>query len=168
MRDTAFFTAETSRLPTAYRAGTDGLVVWDEPDGAWSRPPEFADAAAGLVSTADDLLGFARMLLRGGDPVLTPAAVADMTRDQLTAEQRAHGGLGEHFFEGRSWGYCVSVLTGGPKAGAFGWDGGLGSSFLADPVRDLAVIVLTQRMFDSPEPPAFHRELQAAAHSALS
>jgi CubicO group peptidase (beta-lactamase class C family) len=168
MRDTAFFTAEADRLPTAYRSGTDGLMVWDQPDGAWSRPPEFADAAAGLVSTVDDLLGFARMLMHGGDRVLTPEAVADMTRDQLTAEQKAHGGLGEHFFDGRSWGYCVSVLTGGPKAGAFGWDGGLGTSFLADPVRDLAVIVLTQRMFDSSEPPPVHRELQAAAYAALA
>jgi CubicO group peptidase (beta-lactamase class C family) len=59
------------------------------------------------------------------------------------------------------------VLTDGPNAGAFGWDGGLGTSWLVDPIRDLAVIVLTQRMFDSPEPPPVHRELQAAAYSAL-
>jgi CubicO group peptidase (beta-lactamase class C family) len=167
MRDTAFFTAETDRLGTVYRSGTDGLVTWDEPDGAWSRPPEFGDGAAGLVSTADDLLAFARMLLWGGDPVLSREAVAEMTRDQLTAEQKARGGLGENFFDGRSWGYCVSVLTDGPNAGAFGWDGGLGTSWLVDPIRDLAVIVLTQRMFDSPEPPPVHRELQAAAYSAL-
>jgi CubicO group peptidase (beta-lactamase class C family) len=60
------------------------------------------------------------------------------------------------------------VLTGGPRAGAFGWDGGLGTSFLVDPVRDLTVIVLTQRMFDSSEPPPVHRELQAAAYAALA
>ena len=51
-------------------------MVWDRPAGQWSRPPAFGDGAAGLVSTADDLLAFARMLLRGGEPVLSPDAVA--------------------------------------------------------------------------------------------
>jgi CubicO group peptidase (beta-lactamase class C family) len=38
MRDTAFFTTATSWLATAYRPAPGGLVVQDEPDGAWSRP----------------------------------------------------------------------------------------------------------------------------------
>jgi CubicO group peptidase (beta-lactamase class C family) len=41
------------------------------------------------VSTAADLLAFGRMLLRGGEPVLTPETAAEMTRDQLTPAQRA-------------------------------------------------------------------------------
>jgi len=55
------------------------------------------------------------------------------------------------------------VVLNGPWAGAFGWDGGLGTSFLVDPARDLAVIALTQRMFETPQPPAVHTDLQAAA-----
>ncbi|HYA50886.1 MAG TPA: hypothetical protein VEG33_06915, partial [Streptosporangiaceae bacterium] len=43
-------------LATAYRPAADGLQVWDPPEGQWSRPPVFGDGAAGLVSTADDLL----------------------------------------------------------------------------------------------------------------
>jgi CubicO group peptidase (beta-lactamase class C family) len=31
-----------------------------------NEPPAFADGAAGLVSSADDLLAFARMLMAGG------------------------------------------------------------------------------------------------------
>ena len=45
--------------------------------GQWSRPPAFADGAAGLLSTVDDLLAFARMLLRGGNPVLPADAVTE-------------------------------------------------------------------------------------------
>ena len=71
MGDTSFWTDHPQRLATAYQPTPDGLVVWDEPAGKWSRPPAFADGAAGLVSTADDLLAFARMLLGGGSPVLT-------------------------------------------------------------------------------------------------
>jgi CubicO group peptidase (beta-lactamase class C family) len=164
MRDTAFWTTATDRLGTAYRPSPDGLVVWDEPSsGTWSRPPAFGDGAAGLLSTADDLLAFARMLLRGGTPALSPASVRALTTDQLTAAQKAHGGLGPSFFNGRSWGFCQAVYDNG----AFGWDGGFGSSWLVDPARDLTVIVLTQRMWETPDPPPVHRDIQAAAYAAL-
>src|SRR5579859_3192896 len=84
MRDTGFCTQDADRLATAYQQAadgmaTDGMVVWDPPDGQWSRPPAFPDGAAGLVSTADDLLAFARMLLRGGDQVLAADQVREMT-----------------------------------------------------------------------------------------
>ena len=164
MRDTGFWTAQTDRLTTAYMPTPDGLVVIDPPDGSWSRSPAFGDGAAGLVSTADDLHAFARMLLDGGPPVLTSDAVRAMTTDQLTPAQKAHGGLGPDFFAGRSWGFCQAVLD----SGAYGWDGGLGTSWLVDPDHDLDVIVLTQRMFESPEPPQVHRDIQAAAYAALS
>jgi CubicO group peptidase (beta-lactamase class C family) len=163
MRDTGFWAADTRRLATSYRPTPDGLVVWDEPGGKWSRPPAFGDGAAGLVSTADDLLAFARMLLRGGAPVLSAGAVRAMTTGQLTPAQRAHGGLLPGFFHGRSWGFCQAVYD----SGAFGWDGGLGTSWLVDPAQDLIVIVLTQRMFESPDSPRVHRDIQAAAYGAL-
>jgi len=169
MRDTGFWTPHTGRLASAFRSAPGGgLEVWDKPDGLWSRPRAFSDGAAGLVSTAGDLLAFSRMLLRGGDPVLPPDLVAEMTRDQLTPAQKAAGGLGPDFFTGVGWGFCTSVVTAGPRAGAFGWAGGFGTTWLADPGRDLTVIVLTQRMFDSPGPPAVHDALQAAAYEALT
>ncbi len=166
MPDTAFWVDDTTRLTTAYVSTADGLQVWDPPEGQWSRPPAFGDGGAGLVSTADDLLTFARMMLRGGDPVLTADAVSEMTRDQLTPEQRARDGKG--LLDGRGWGFCQSVVTEGPYAGAFGWDGGLGTSWLVDPKRDITVIVMTQRLFDTALPPQVHRDLQAAAYSAGS
>jgi CubicO group peptidase (beta-lactamase class C family) len=42
--------------------------------GKWSRPRRSV-TASGLMSTADDLLAFAQMLLRGGTPVLPPGTV---------------------------------------------------------------------------------------------
>jgi CubicO group peptidase (beta-lactamase class C family) len=50
----------------------------------------------------------------------------------------------------------------------FGWDGGVGTSWLVDPSQDLTVIVLTQRMFESPDPPLVHRDIQGAAYAALA
>lgn len=163
MLSTAFWTPETDRLATAHRPAPDGLVVWDEPDGAWSRPPAFADGACGVVSTVDDLLAFSRMLLAGGAPVLSDASVRAMTGDQLSGAVKARGGLGRGFFDGKSWGYCQAVWD----TGAFGWNGGFGTSWVADPARDLTVIVLTQRMFESAALPQMHRGIQAAAGLSL-
>jgi CubicO group peptidase (beta-lactamase class C family) len=162
MRDTAFWTSETERLATAYAPKADGLSVWDEPDGRWSRPPAFGDGAGGLVSTADDMLAFARMLLRGGEPVLSSESVAAMCADQLTGAQKARGGLGPGFFANKSWGFCQAVYD----TGAFGWNGGFGTSWLVDPARELTVIVMTQRLFESSDLPPAHRDIHAAASAA--
>jgi CubicO group peptidase (beta-lactamase class C family) len=163
MRDTAFWTSEADRLATGYIRKPDGLKIWDEPDGRWSRPPAFGDGAGGLVSTADDLLAFARMLLHDGDPVLSAESVRAMTADQLTEAQKARGGLGPGFFDNLSWGFCQAVYD----TGAFGWNGGFGTSWLVDPAHELTVIVMTQRLFDSPELPPVHRDIQAAVYAAL-
>jgi len=160
---TAFWASNTNRLATAYRRRPDGLMVWDVPAGTWSRPPAFEDGAAGLVSTVDDLHAFARMLMRGGAPVLSAESVRAMSTDQLTDAQKARGGLGRDFFTGRSWSFCQAVYA----VGAFGWDGGFGSSWLVDPVHDTIVIVLTQRAFETSDLPRVHREIQAAAYAAL-
>jgi len=164
MCDTAFFTESTERLATLYRPTPDGLVVADRPDGTWSHPPRFADGGAGLLSTVDDLLAFARMLLADGASVLSSKAVREMTSDQLTDAQKAYGGLGPTFFDGRSWGFCQAVYD----SGAYGWDGGFGSSWLIDPGKDLVVIVLTQRMFETSQAPQVHGDIQAAAYATLA
>lgn len=165
MVDTAFFARDPSRLGSTYRAAPEGLVLWDPPQGQWSGPPRFEDGGAGLVSTADDLLAFARCLIGGGAPLLSAASVAELTREQVTPEQLAGAGpiLGR-----RSWGLCTSLVTSGERSGAFGWDGGLGTSWLVDPVRRLVVIVLTTRMFDTAALPAVHAEVQRAAYAALA
>jgi CubicO group peptidase (beta-lactamase class C family) len=165
MTGTSFWTPETDRVATAYAAPDGALQVTDPPDGEWSRPPKFPDGAAGLLSTADDLLSFSRMFLRGGEPVLSPASVAEMTRGQVSAAQR---GGADAFLGGWSWGLCQAVTVSGHHVGAFGWNGGFGTSWLVDPSARLAVVVLTQRQFETAQPPAVHREIQAAAYGALT
>lgn len=168
MTNTTFWTPDVDRLATSYVPTPGGLVVWDKPDGAWSVPPASGDGAAGLVSTADDLVKFAQLFLRGGDSVLSADSIQQMTRPQLSPAQLAIGGLGPDFFADSSWGFGMSVTTDGPTAGSFGWDGGLGTSWVVDPVRCLATIVLTQVMFAGPEGmQAVHTELRDAAGAAL-
>jgi CubicO group peptidase (beta-lactamase class C family) len=163
MTQTAFSARDPGRLAAAYKPSEDGLEMWDAPDGEYSRAPAFEDGAAGLVSTADDMLAFARMFLNGGGPVLSAESVRAMTTDQLTPEQKARGGLGPDFFASQSWSYCQAVAD----TGAFGWNGGFGTSWVVDPGRDIVIIVLTQRMFQSSDDGALHEAIQTAAYSAL-
>src|SRR5438105_1897834 len=123
-------------LATAYERRDGELTVSDPPGGQWSRPPRFPDGAGGLVSTAEDLLRFGRMLLRpGGNPVLTAGTVAEMTRDQLTPAQRASVWPGFSFLDDRGWGYGVSVTQWG-----YTWDGGFGTAWSNIPDQDLTVV----------------------------
>lgn len=79
--------------------------------------PKFPDGAAGLISTAVGLLAFGRMLLHGGDGVLTPATAAAMWQGQLTKAQRARGGLGSGFFDDKSWGSVRQLRRTAASAG---------------------------------------------------
>ena len=171
MTDTAFFVppAKTDLLAHAYRSQEGGLVVSDDPaTGKWSRPPAFEQGDAGLVSTVDDYLAFARLLLHRGQSLLTPASVEAMTTNHLTAPQ---GAGGELILGGRGWSYRMSVVTdtipGQPAPGSFGWRGGSGSSWIRDPSRDLTMILLTQRRSRN-NASAFARDRQSAAPGPTS
>jgi len=161
MDDTAFYANDTSRLATAYENVNGELTVRDRPDGQWSRPPRFPDGAAGLVSTAEDLLRFGRMLLLpGGNPVLTAGTVAEMTSDQLTPAQLGRVWPGFSFLGDRGWGYGVSVTEWG-----YGWEGGSGTAWANVPDQDLTVVVLTQRAVDETGPPAVCDQVRTAMSS---
>jgi len=152
MIDTGFHVpeAQLGRLTVSYSDGK----VFDAVDGQWSRPPAFEAGGGGLVSTADDYLAFATMLLANGkhgrQRILSRPAVRLMTTDHLTPGQRATDGFWPGFFgEHRGWGFGVQVVTGRDQLwatpGRYGWDGGLGTSWHNDPAEELTAILLTQR-----------------------
>ncbi|HEV7386659.1 MAG TPA: serine hydrolase, partial [Phenylobacterium sp.] len=70
------------------------------------------------------------------------------------------------------WGYGMSVLawpsTDGLQPGAFGWSGGFGTSWYMDAGKGLTTILLTQRVFDGPDPPRLHKDFWAASYEALA
>ncbi|GIJ46244.1 serine hydrolase [Virgisporangium aliadipatigenens] len=158
MRDTTFSVNAESlgRLATAYDRDTTATgepVVEDAPDGRYSGPPAFESGGGGLVSTAEDYLTFAQALLAGGtyrgERVLSRPAVALMTSDQLTAEQRAVSGFWPGYFDALGWGYGMSVRTRrthlGPSVGSYGWNGFYGTIWWNDPVEDLTALLVMQR-----------------------
>jgi CubicO group peptidase (beta-lactamase class C family) len=167
MADSGFSVTEPDRLaPVHYRAGKRGLLVFE--DWEMVGEPTFYDGAAGLVTTAADLLAFSRMLLRGGEPVLSPQAVAEMTSEQVPPEVKDRVTLGKGFFYQRGWGYGFFVMNEGPNKGAYGAGGFFGTSWLVNPALDLTMIVLSQRLIDRGRFPDAHTDLQNAATRAAT
>ncbi|MEC3973688.1 serine hydrolase domain-containing protein [Amycolatopsis sp. H20-H5] len=175
MSGTGFVVSEKDlpRFSTAYQPNEQGrLDVYDGvEDSQWTVPPAFRDGGAGLVSTADDYLAFSRMLLGkgkyGGERILSRPSVELMTADHLTPEQADSGRL--LLGEGRGWGFGMAVVNrhlNAAKPGQFGWDGGLGTSWAADPAEDLTGVLLTQRS-DWPAPWHAKEDFWTAAYAAV-
>ncbi len=141
------------RATTSYRrADTGELEEVDPPAGQFAREPAFASGAGGYVSTAADLVAFARMLVAGGADVLPRELVAAMTTDQLTPAVRATNPV---FLDGQSWGFGggVDVARRNPwnVIGRYGWVGGTGTSAYVVPADDSVAILLTQVELGGPE-----------------
>ncbi|MET8978082.1 serine hydrolase domain-containing protein [Streptomyces sp. NPDC004539] len=174
MRDTAFEVPEAKRdrFASAYLPGADGtLTLSSAPDDPqWSRVPAFPSGGGGLVSTADDLLAFGRMLLAGGEadgrPLLTPASVRRMTTNHLTATQRAQAAL---FLAGQGWGYGgqVDLTPTDPwnVPGRYGWCGGTGTAAHVVPASGTVTVLLTQVALTGPTPTPLMRDFWRSAAS---
>jgi CubicO group peptidase (beta-lactamase class C family) len=178
MKDTAFAVPpeKLGRLVTAYGKQDGKVVASDLPAASlWAREPLFPEGDSGLVSTAEDYLAFARMLLAegmyGDKRLLADASVRAMTTDHLTPTQRSDPDAEMILTKGHGWGYGLSVISESAPDGlpldAFGWNGGFGTSWISDPRNDLTIVLLTQREFDGPDPPPIHKEFWAAAYKAL-
>ena len=147
---------------------TGETVVYDPADGQWATAPAFPGGGAGLVSTIDDYLAFAGMLMAGGiwgrERVLSSASVALMTQAHVTRGPDPTGALG--------WGFGLGVQLRhddlGRGVGSYGWDGGLGSSWCNDPGARSATVLLTNRMWRSPIPPAIARDLHTCAATSCA
>jgi CubicO group peptidase (beta-lactamase class C family) len=176
MADTGFFVPpqKVPRLATGYRPEDGGLALFDPPDGMFAKPPAFPAGDSGLVSTAADFAAFARFLqtglTTGGQRLISEASLSAMTTNRLTRAQMDDGQM--ILGPGRGWGYGLGVVVDpnpdGVAPGAYGWNGGFGTSWFSDPARDLIAILLTQRVFDGPDPPALHKDFWAASYRALA
>lgn len=156
MADTAFSTPHEKRHRRPAYVDAD-LAPVDPALDRYDDPPGFASGAGGLVSTADDLLAFGRMLLAGGGDLLSREAVRLMTTDHLTAQQRE---ASELFLEGQGWGYGGAVE---PATRRYGWVGGTGTTAHVVPASGTVAILLTQVQMTGPTPTPLMRDFWRAA-----
>lgn len=156
MKNTAFSVPadQLDRLPPSYATNpaTGEFQAMDGGESSlWANPPIFESGAGGLVSTADDLLAFSKMMLgngvHGAARVLSRPTVELMTVDHVTLEQKARSPFFPLSWENHGWGFGVSPVTRRDdlqSIGAYGWFGGTGTAWGIDPGEGLIGIVLTQ------------------------
>ncbi len=181
MKDTGFTVpdAKLDRLATCYQLNleTRGLEVLDAPaTSQWRREPAFPSGGGGLVSTADDYLAFARMMLnKGAYPggrLLARPTVESMIADQLGDETKAASEFFPDFWETWGWGFGMAMVNRrtGPAMtpGRFGWDGIYGTSWTSDPQEDLIGIMLNQRLdYQTPDTSRLFTDFWTLAYQAI-
>jgi len=171
MTDTGFSVPPESidRLATGYQGEQPSLLDTVE---EWTKEPPFFSGGGGLVSTVDDFLAFGRMMLRAnGTRLLSRPTLATMMTDHLSPAQRALPYWIPDQFDGAGWGFGARVTTHrrtiADTPGAYGWDGGLGTSWRVDPAEEMITILMTQRAWSSPHPPAILRDFLTLAYQAI-
>lgn len=165
MADTAFWVPKEKRdrLAAVYKTVTqkDGTRSMDRYEGNnlairndMAESPAYEAGGAGLVSTLDDYMRFARMLLQGGQldgvRILQPETVQFMTKGRLTKRQQR---VFEQWIglDGFSYGNLMRTCKEPEKTGFFaregeyGWDGWLGMYFANFPKEKLTILMGTQK-----------------------
>jgi CubicO group peptidase (beta-lactamase class C family) len=158
MEDTDFWAppSKRDRLAKLYRMNPDTEVLDDVSFPLESAQPGFEAGGGGLISTADDYLKFARMLLGKGEVdgvrLLKTETVEMMAQNRLTEAQRAIPFMGMPFWMSQGFGLGLSVVMnaemhawmGAGSAGSFGWPGAFGTWWQADPAQEMISIYLIQ------------------------
>lgn len=165
MRDTAFWVPKEkqNRLAKAYETvyeengkksmklyAGDNLAVRND----MAEPPAYEAGGAGLTSTLDDYMKFARMLRQNGSfgkkQILKPETVRYMCNAQLFPEQQKD--MDKWFgVEGFSYGNLMRICKNPSlsvmlaREGEYGWDGWLGMYFANFPKEDMTILMGTQK-----------------------
>lgn len=176
MRETAW-TQPADREPrfaAMYNRGADGQLV-HVPDaqarGLNFGPRKLTMGGAGLASSIDDYMRFARMLLGGGAlgdvRILKASTIRLMATDQLDPRITEKFFLPSKGSVGFGFDFAVRIAQAQTAAenrgtvGEFFWDGAASTLFWIDPVNDLAAVFFVQTMpFDG----TLHHDIREAIY----
>ncbi len=161
MEDTGFYVPEEkqTRLAHVYQhTGHGELALYTDSNlgvqHSMKEPPAYEAGGAGLVSTIDDYMRFARMLL--GNGTFNGSHVLQNRTVNFMRTAHLPDGLQQSFesklphLAGYTYANLLRIMTdpGLSKsfgaAGEYGWDGWLGTFMMIDPSNDLAVLFFTQ------------------------
>jgi CubicO group peptidase (beta-lactamase class C family) len=100
-----------------------------------------------MVGTAGDVLTLLETVRQGGAPILKPATVAEMMKDQAGVQAATQG-------PGWGFGYGWAVLDDPAVAktpqgaGTLAWGGVYGHNWFVDPKNRLTVVIMTNTAFE--------------------
>jgi len=176
MGDTAFSVSpeKVRRLATCYaETETEKMAVYDRPENSAFRDVSLYSGGGGLVSTLEDYLRFARLMLNHGEldgvRLLGRKTVELMTMNHLPASLLPFAiaepipGLG--FGLGVAPIMDVAQFQNLGSKGSYGWSGLASTTFWVDPQEDLIAILLTQYIPIEPIP--LHPNFRSLVYQAL-
>lgn len=148
MKDTGYHVSadQAPRLAVSYKPGDSGLLPQD--NSQYLSKPALIQGGSGLISSMDDYLRFARMLLNGGEldgvRIVFAESIAEMSRDQLPAEV-----AGPSWAPGNRFGLNVAVVDDSAAAGhlpvgTYWWWGIQGPWMWVDPSHNRIVLGMMQ------------------------
>ena len=154
--------ADRAQLAAMYTRNDDGTFTRQPDEDAYqfnSASWPYKPGSFGLVSTLDDYMKFARMLLGGGKlgtaRILKPETVKLMATDAMPAEVTDKSWLPSKGQVGFGIDFAVRIAP--PKdaseasgaVGEFFWDGAASTLFWVDPKNEITAVLFTQmRPFD--------------------
>ena len=151
MKDTGFAPTpeRMARVATVYARGPNGLAP--APNANQLLSGTYFSASGGLMSTAEDYLQFAQMLVNGGSlngkRYLSPKTVELMTAN--ATGDMVNGQFGR---PARGMGFALGVQVWldpvaadrRVSAGSYGWEGAYGTLQVMDPVEKMVEIIMMQ------------------------
>lgn len=148
MEDTDFYAPgdKADRLATSYRPTEEGLQP--VPNDPFLAKPNFLNGGGGLVSSMDDYLRFARMLLGEGEVDGVRLLKAETVR-MMRSDQLPQGVDGPNWAPGNRFGLNVAVVTDSEKAGhlpegTYWWWGIQGTWMWVDPQNRIITLGMVQ------------------------
>ena len=172
MVDSGFMVPEEklNRFAANYGPLVGNMMLMDDPEkSGYKTPPQLESGGGGLVSTAEDYMRFAQMLLNKGEyegkRYLGKKTVEFMTADHVGSEKAGEGltslfnMLGSGYaVKGMGFGVTGSVVVNPALAalpvseGVYSWGGAASTHFWIDHKEDLLGIVHTQLLPDGTYP----------------
>jgi CubicO group peptidase (beta-lactamase class C family) len=171
MNDTGFFVPRDKwkRFATLYTENAKGEIVPSPAPTSlglsdYTAQPTMPSGGGGMITTAQDYMRFAQMLLNLGEldgvRILAPSTVQLMTSNHLAPNlMTGEFSIGpETIRPGMGWGYDCAVFTDPAQAdeivgkGTFFWLGAADTWFWVDPANDLIFVGMTQHMIGPNQP----------------
>jgi len=151
MKDTGFAPTpeRTARLATVYGRGPNGLVA--APNANQLISATYFSASGGLMSTAEDYLQFAQMLVNGG-ALNGKRYLSPKTVELMTANHTGDLVNGQFGRPARGMGFALGVQVWldpvaadrRVSAGSYGWEGAYGTLQVMDPAEKMVEIIMMQ------------------------
>ena len=157
------------------------ILIDDPLMSLYNRKPSFLSGGGGLVSTLDDYMNFATMLLHNGEfkgqQILSKKTIDLMTSNHLEGNKdllsSTHANTAsETTLAGIGFGLGFQILMNPAKnqinssVGEYGWGGAASTTFWIDPSEELITIFLTQLIPSTTY--NIRRELRTLVYSSLT